>query len=347
MAIDWARAYSAHWRVFRVNPATWTDGEIVDGVESVDVSRDTSGKAPELESGTITASLPVLTEFEPGYYRVAMTAEQSGSIERVDIATLLCESTGGTINHGLDTSGITGRSVLHPAAVTSVQPGEHVPAGGDGAQHAARLLRQCLAAPVEVDGSFTLDDAFDFALGDTCLEAAWEVLNAGGFVIQIDGGGRVAIRPKPAEPALTLDRANARLLMPGIQYALDWSKVPNRVTVTDGGETARAENLTGSPASYDQRGHWVDKTEDSPVRVNGETLAACAARLLEEASTITDSRTYTREWWPGVLPFSIVRGSMADVKLDGDMRVASQSVSCGMGVTVTEKACREVSAWTA
>lgn len=347
MAIDWGRVVHAHWRVFRVNPDTWADADIVQGVDTVDITRDASGAAPEMESGTIGATTAAAAAFEPGYYRIVLTAEQAGEVERVEIATLLCEETGGTQNRGLGASSVVGRSVLHPAATTSVDPGEHVPAGGDGAQHAARLLRRCIAAPVEVDGSFTLDAAYCFAFGDSSLAAAWEILNAGGFCIQVDGGGRVRIRPKPDEPALTIDRANAKLVIPGVQYALDWSKVPNRCTVEDGGETAQAVNMTGSEASYDRRGYWVDANVSSPVRVNGETLAACAARLLSEKSVIYDSRTYTREWWPGVHPFSIVRGSMTDERLDGDMRVVSQSIKCGRGVSVTEKAVKEVRAWTA
>lgn len=346
MAIDYSRPYTSHWRVFRVNPQTWADAEAVAGVDGVSVTRDVDGDAPEIDSGEMEVSAAAGWEFSPGYYRVVMTAEQSGESERVEVATLLCESEGGNVGHGTDVKSVTGRSVLHPAAVTQVLAGEHIPRGGDGAAHAARLLRACIAAPVETAGSFTMDEAYDFGFGTTHLEAAWEVLRAADWCMQVDGGGRVTIRPKPSEPSLVLDRANARLLMPGIEYELDYSDVPNRFTATEGGQTAQAANETGSPASHDARGYWHDESDDSPKRVNGETLQAYAERRLEELSTVEDARVYVREFASGIYPFGIVRGSMAAVKLDGDMRVVSQDIECSHGITVSERAVMEVKAWT-
>ena len=339
MAIDWSRPYTSDWRVFRVNPSTWADADALPGALSAEITRDMGGDAPEVDSGTL--KLEAAT-FEPGYLRIAMTAVQGGEAERVDVATLLCEGASSEVDHG-SVLEITGRSVLHPAAVTVVLAGEHVPRGGDGAQHAARLLRACVHAPVEVYGGFTLDEAYDFEFGTSHLEAAWQVLDAGGYIIQIDGAGRVAIRPKPTNPALTLDRAGTRLLMPGVKRELDYSDVPNRFTALERGEMATAVNETGSPASRDARGYWHDETDDAPKRVNGETLAAYAARRLEELSIVPDERTYTREWWPGVLPGSVVRGSMEG--LSGDMRVESQEIECSHGLTVQETASREVHAW--
>lgn len=46
--------------------------------------------------------------------------------------------------------------------------------------------------------------------------------------------------------------------------------------------------------------------------------------------------TYTREWAPDVLPFSVVRGAIPERGLDGDYRVLSQRLTCSRGVTVEE-----------
>lgn len=340
--IDWSRPYTARWRVLRVDRSTWADSGQVDGVDSARVSRDRSGSAPELESGEL--SLSGGGGFEPGYCRIAMTAVQGGQAERVDVATLLCELEEGE-RGAVDAKSVTGRSVLHPAAATEVEPGEHAPAGSDGAQEAARLLRSCVAAPVSVEGGFELAEAYDFAFGTSCLEAAWQLLGVGGYRIRVDGAGRVTVGPMPAEPALELDRANARLLMPGVSYELDWSAVPNRFTAMDGQEVARAVNLDGGQAGYAARGYWVDASDDAPKRVGGETLQAFAERRLAELSVVEDVRGYSREWWPNVYPFDVVRGSMADARLDGDMRVVSQDIECAGGLTVKERAAREVRAW--
>ncbi len=46
--------------------------------------------------------------------------------------------------------------------------------------------------------------------------------------------------------------------------------------------------------------------------------------------------TYSREWEPGVVPFSLVRASLPQHGMDGMFEVVSQTLACGKGVTVEE-----------
>lgn len=344
MMIDYSRAYTATWRLYRVNPSTWADAQQVGRMLSASVTRSCEGDAPEIDSGSITVEGDPLEGFSGGYYRIAMTAEQSGEHERVDIATLLCESDGGSIARQTDRKSIAGFSVLHPAATTQVPDGTCVPKGTDGAQAAAALLRSAIQAPVEVDGAFFLADHYDFGFGDTVLECAWRLLRAGNFCIQTDGRGRVYIGPMPSEPSLTLDRASTRMLDPKISYALDLSDVPNRFIVKSGGMSAVAENVDGPNVGRRERGYWVDASESNPAMLEGETLQSYAERRLAEESVVLDERSYVRAW-ADLSPYDIVTGSMADAKLEGSMRIVSQDYSCGNSVKVTEKAVKEVRLW--
>lgn len=341
--IDWTRPYVARWRVFRVDRDTWADGEAVGGVDSVSVRRDATGAAPLVESGTLRATGPALAD---DYHRVVMTAEQGGQYERVEVATLLLDATGGTRRRGADERESVGHSVLWPAHATRMPEGAYVPRGADGAAYAARLLRSCCHAPVEVEGGFALADDVTHELGCRVLEAVWSVLRAGGHTIQLAGDGTIRVLPLPTEPALTLDQAHAVLLDDGISRELDWSGVPNRYMAVEGRASAVAVNDDpASPTSTATRGFFVDEVDDSPIRVGGETLAAYARRRLAELSVAEDERTYVRRWWPGVTTDSVVRGSIASAGLDGDMRVRSQSLECGRGIQVTERAALEVRAW--
>ena len=340
--MDWTRGYSCQWRLYRVDPNTWADAEAVGGMTAAKVTRTDGGP---LESGSIDVTLG--GAWEPGYYRIAMAACQDGAWERVDVATLLCEGTGGTLDRGARSATVTARSVLHPASVRMVPLVGHVPAGEDGAQWAASLLRRAVAAPVVVEGGgFALASPFSFDRDVTYLDAAWEVLAAGGRTMQVDGRGAVHILPKPTEPALSLDVAGARLLVPGVKLGFDMSAVPNRYTAISGVEVAQAVNDDpDSPTSTVARGYVADVVDRSPKRLDGETLQAYAERRLSELSTVGGSCEYAREWWPGVLPGSTVRGSEGTVGEAGDLRVTRQDVTCGRGVTVTERAEREVRLW--
>lgn len=349
MAIDWTRGYSATYQLYRVHPKTWADSELIGGLDSVSVERSSDGDAPLLESGSMTLMASIGDSLSEGYYRIAMVARQGDEAERVDVATLHCASTGGSVRRGADMLSVTGHSVLWPAQqdkIVSASEGRYAPAGMDGIAYAADMLRRSIAAPVTTQASVTLDDHVVFSSDTTVLAAVWAIVRACGCTMRVSGDGSVSIEPKQDVPALTLDSAHARLLHQEVRHELDLSAVPNVYVAIDGGDIAEAVNDDAtSLTSTETRGYRSVTIDRAPVRVNGETLDGYAARRLEELSTVTDSRTYTREWWPGVRPGDIVRGSLASVLLDGDMRVSKQSITCGRGITIQEQAGLEVKTW--
>lgn len=336
--MDWAQSYSASWRVFRVNRDTWADGEKIDNVDTVQITRTADGNL--LESG----SLDITGDFEPDYYRIVMTAEQGGEVKRVDVATLLFDTSGGEFNYGRTVQDAAGHSVLYPASVTTIVAGEYAPAGVNGAEYAAELLRGAINAPVQAEGSFTLDDNVVHEIGSSVLAAVWNVLEAGDFVIQLDGRGVVHIRPKPTEPVRILGASETRMLANGISYTADISDVPNRyIVVMDDVMVMAANNDPRSSVSTVSRGYCVDKVEENPTTVNGETLNAYVERKLRDESVLQEERTYTREYDPDINLYSVIRASIDG--LQGDFRVQSQQLTCGRGITVQEKASKEIQLW--
>lgn len=332
---NWKQGYTASWRVVKVNPETWADGEVLKGVESASVDRSATDSVPLIDSGTMTVS----EAMPETWCRIQMARDG----ERIDIATLLFQSVSTRVDKA-SRYVANGFSVLKPADDMVLVRGTYAPKGVDGAAYAASLLEECVMAPVQVEGSFRLGEHVVFDIGSTYLEAAWSVLDAGGFCIQTDGTGIIHIRELPSEPALHLDRLNREVVGVSIDDEYDLSGVPNRYYAVDGSDFAMAVNDDpNSPTSYEARGRYVDAIDTSCTRVLGETLAAYAARKLKEASVVTRKRSYTREYWPDVHPLSIVRGALPKAGLSGDMRVLSQSITCGKGVTVNEVAGLEVS----
>lgn len=333
--MDWNQSYSATWRVFRVNRQTWADGELIDNVDEATVTRTAGGEM--LESG----SLDVTGDFTTDYYRIVMTAEQGGEVERVDVATLLFEVQKEDIDYGVSTYKVDGHSVLYPAAKTTIVTGEYAPAGVDGVQYAKALLESAINAPVETEGSFTLNDHVVHEIGSSVLKAVWAVLDAGGYVIQIDGQGVVHIRPIPTEPALVLDNASAGLLLNGISREVDLSEVPNRyVVIDDDNITVATNDDPNSIISTVRRGYNVDMVDESPTLVNSETRGDYANRKLAENSVYKEESDYSREYAPDVYLYSLIRASIEG--LGGDYRVESQTLNCNNGITLSEKVSREI-----
>ena len=336
--MDWTRSYTSTWRVFRVNRRTWADGEAVRKVSSASVSRTADGNL--LESG----SMDVTGDFETDYYRIVMTADQGGELTRVDVATLLFEVSDGETDYGRTTHSAEGHSVLYPASTTAVTVGEYAPAGADGAWYAAKLLEEAINAPVEIEGSFILNDHVVHELGSSVLDAAWAVLDAGGFVIQIDGRGVVHIRPKPTEPTLVINNGSIGMLSNGISFSTTIGDIPNRYIVIEGDDITMAVNDDPqSIVSTVSRGYCVDVVDTSPTPVNGKTILEYANDRLKEMSILKEERQYVREYAPDVFLYSLVRSSISG--LQGDLRVSSQSIQCKHGISVTEKAYKETPLW--
>lgn len=332
--MNWLQSYTSTWRVFRVNRRTWADAESVSGIISVDIVKTADGDL--IESG----SMSVTGDFQPDYYRIVMNAEQGGDEERVDVATLLFDKNGGEYNYGVNTEDIDGYSVLYPASVTMITDGEYAPKGVNGAEYAKELLQNCINAPVEVEGAFILNDHVVHEIGTPVIDAVWNVLNAGGFVIQIDGRGVVYIRPKPVNPSLIIDNSQRGMLMNGISYTADMADIPNRYIVIDGANITIAQNTDQrSEVSINTRGYTVDKVDTSPTPINGETYGEYANRKLIESSILKEERQYKREYAPDVYPYSVIKATVDG--LEGNLIVQSQSISCDNGITVSEKVTRE------
>lgn len=342
--IDWGESYTSRWRFVAVNVDTWADSRALPEVESAKITRTADGELLESGSVEITAD-----NFEPGYYRLICTATDTrGNSERVDVATMLFGGASRTYDHGTSTLTVNGRSVLYPASVSLLLEGEYAPANADGARFVAEMLQGCIVAPVSVEASFTLNANVVFPFGSSILDAAWMVLNAGGCIMQITGDGVVHIKHMPTESALDLNAANARLIVPGIKAAYDLADVPNQYIAVDEFNTAIATNDNpDSPVSTVARGYVQMLLDESPKPVDGETLERYAERMLTAESTVRDARTYSREYWPGVLPYDVVSGSIPSVGLSGDMRVLNQSLNCTGGILVSEKAAKEVTLWQA
>lgn len=330
--------YTATWRFFRVNRDTWADSDEVNGLESAQII---SSNKDLMQTGNLTVAMPAGVDFEDGYYRLSMAADG----QRVDVATLLCHSDDGETNRGKVKRNVSGLSVLEPANAKRLFSGEFAPSGCDGAAFAAGLLRDCIYAPVEVDGSFTVDSHVVFDNGSTVLKAVLMVLDAGDFVMQVRGNGTVSIKPKPQTPALTLDRAAMRLLAPETTHR-DETDIPNRYIAIEGASVAVVlNNEPDSATSLASTGYLRDEYDSSPVRVDGETLQKYAERKLSELSVIKKQRVYTRDYVPDVYPNDLVRCSLPLADLAGDMRIVSQEITCGAGISIRETVETEVKTW--
>ena len=341
-SIDYSRGYSARFEIRPVDRSTWSSGDAIDGLVSASVECDCTDEYPLMQSGSAEMTLPVDAEWEEGYYRIEMVATQGNAKERTAVATLLMACDESSMDKNSQTAKVSGYSVLKPASDRLMLVGTYAPKGCDGAAWVANLLSEAVAAPLEVEGSFTLDEHAVFGAGISYLQAAWTILKAAGWCIQVAGDGSISIRPKPSEATFILDESR-HVLMPSAERSADMSDIPNRYYAVEGDEVGIAVNdQDGSRTSVQARGRFVDMIDESPVKVDGETMTAYARRKLEELSTVTREYGYEREFVPGLSCYDMVAGTVPEWGMAGAFRVLKQSIACGKGITVSETVGQEI-----
>lgn len=318
------------WRVRRINENLWLPTEEVSGIRSASIKRSTnSGSSPLLESGELSLS-GTLTE---GYYRIeALSA--AGNL--LDIATLLFVPDTADWEYGAWGGPASGKSVLTPASERKFKPGEYAPKGIDGPSWCAQKLREVIKAPVVVEGSFKIGDHVVFDFGSSYLDGVWNVLDIGGYCMQIAGDGTVTIRSKDMEPSLII-ASDGKGLLPKISRGFCIDEVPNVFKVYDGTNEAVARNDDpASPTSTVSRGREIEEVEDSPTRKEGESLQGYADRRLSELSEVYETYDIEREYADGVVPYSIVRSNLPEQSIIGDFRVMAQTLECEKEIKVGE-----------
>lgn len=345
--MDWSKSYTMSLRLMTVDRDTWADGEEYGKVRSISINRNSTDSVPLIETASIAIDQDINEEFEEQYMRIEAAITQDNSTIRVPLMTALVMAANGNLEY-VESKTLSGYSVLKPADRTVVPKGFYAPKGSDGAECVKELLvKGGVIAPIRIDGSFELSSHIVFDLGATYLSCAWDVLDAAGWCMMISEEGEITIANKPTDPVLVIDNVNAGMLENAISYDLDYTNVPNRYYVVDGSTTYVAVNQDQGRTSVDARQGYVDYMDDSPTYIDNESIDYYARRRLEEESTLVKKYSYTRKYYPGVLPFTKVQANLGSTGFDGELRVLTQSIEMENGLRVKETAGFEIKEYVA
>lgn len=349
MTFDWGHSYRTEWKLVPIDPKTWEGYEDVPRLKEFKLKTNSSGKAPTIQSGSFSVDD---VEVSPGWYRiVAKMIGADGTTTTIPISTMAYESDGSTNDYGIDSTTMTGQSVLYPAANQHIEIGDFIPKHSDGAEWCRDRLAHCTPAPVVIDsGSFRVERNYVFDSGTSYLEAVWKLLDSASWVIRIDGDGVVHLRKKSTiVPDFEMTQQQLSIFKPGIDRTMDLSAVPNLYKVRYNGRRAVAVNDDpNSISSSVSRMYVKDVIDTDPILLDGETIEHYANRMLEEQSTLIRQYSYNREIWAEFQPFDLVYYNIPGV-FTANARVISQSYSSQKngGLSINEVVGEEVKLWTA
>lgn len=346
MGVDWSRGMRQSFELVEVDAGTWTEGAEHGELVSATVTYEDEGQL-------CSADLESDEQFETGYYRLYIVAEQDGETERLPIATVLCESDTLSSDGKHATYDATGYSALKELDDTAPRIGWAV-GSSTSVMTAVRsiLSSHCRAPKSYAVSSTAMCENYVAEEDDTWLDVVEDLLAQVSAHLEVDGWGRVLVVPdvdaSALSPAATWTDSpgdgELSVSLPDLDVDFDRADVPNRyeavLSKDDGFLVAAAQNDDpASEVSTVARGRVVLERDTSPDvddECGQSQLEQYAIDMLAEATEQTVTYTYTRGFWPGVHVGTCVELVRELVGVAATGVVCRQVVSCETGCMVEE-----------
>lgn len=349
---NWSASMEQTFEYYKVDPGTWRDVELISGVKSGSITRDSD--TDTLGSATIDVS----DSLGECYVRIYLITIQNGIKEKHPLGTFLVQ----TPSYSFDGKV---RSVSLDAYTPLLELKENPPPlgysilKGDNIMDAAYLLvRENARAPV-VKASSSEKLTFDFVANaqDTWMSFLKDLIANAKFNFALDEMGRILFAPiqdtASLQPVWTYSDDNSSILCPEVTLDNDIYGIPNVVEViyTKGGNNFHSivtNDDPNSPISTVNRGRVIKHRVTDPDLNGNPTqlqIDEYAKKLLRELSTLEYSVSYSHGYCP-VRIGDCVRLNYARAGLNGvKAKVVSQSIKCDAGCTVSEKAVFTTKLW--
>ena len=334
--MNWNSGFSALYELKKVDPVTFED---MGSFEFV------SGTIDRVNSGLMESADLTMTE-NPGerWIRVYLNAKQETGGARIPLFTGLTSAPERALNGHREQFTVECYSVLKPADDILVARGYYAPAGADAGKLVAELL-SAGPAPVVMDGeSPNLSEAVVAEDSMSRLDVAWLILDAIGWRLRIEGNGTVHVSPPAEDVSAVFDTDENDVVELNVTDNQDWFSVPNCIRVTSGDSCVEyKDDDTDSPVSTIARkkargGNGEIWASDTASAIGDhESLAEYAVRILREKQAPARTISYTRRYRPGVLVSDLVALRLPSVKIDGQFKITSQSITLGYGCRTAEE----------
>lgn len=343
--IDWLSSMTQTFEYYIVDPSTWKDVKKLNSVKSCTINRDS-------ESETLgSATIEIAESIGECYVRVYLIAIQNGLKYKYPLGTYLVQTPTTKFDGKTKTISVDAYTPLLELKENPPDLGYSIFKGENIMDNAYRLCREHARAPVvKAECDTTLYYDFVANTSDTWVTYLTDLIANAKYSFDLDELGRILFAPKQdtasLQPVWTFTDDNSSILYPDVTLDEDLYGIPNVVEViysaSDAIYYAKAVNDdSNSPTSTVNRGreirHRVVDPEITGNPTKGE-IDLYAERLLKEMSVLERVVTYSHGYCPvrvgDCVRLNYERAGITNAKA----KVISQSISCGTGCKVTEKA---------
>ena len=345
--IDWTSTMQQTYEFYIVDPISWKDTKLIRNVKSCTINRDST--AETLGS----ASLSMTEIIGECYVRIYLITIQNGVKEKHPLGTYLVQTPSSSYDGRI-------KDITMDAYTPLLELKEKQPPLGFTLEKktneaimtaAHRLAQEYSRAPVVPAKSTTkLTSNFTAGTDDTWLSFISDLAASDKYKLDLDEIGRILFSPiqriEALQPVCTFDDSNSSILYPEINIEHDIYGIPNVVEVTcvSGNAVYYSKAVNddeNSPTSIINRGREITRRVDNPNLAgvtNQSQVDEYAKQVLKDLSTIEYTVTYTHGYRPvrigDCVQLNYVRAGLRNVKA----KVIGQSIKCGPGCLVTEKA---------
>lgn len=362
---DWTKSMQQSYEYYTVEPTTLADVKRIDTVKSSSFSRDSTSET--LGSATIDMTDSIGETYIRGYLKTI----QNGVTEKHALGTVLAQTPSSSFN-GMYTE-VTMDAYTPLIELKEKRPplGYTIRKGTNIMQAAYRIVRENTRVPVNevgpkyeenaagelIDVSPTLQVDFVANTNDTWLSFVIDLIANADYELAIDELGRIMFNPiqelESLQPVWTYDDGNSSILYPELTMSNDMYGIPNVVEVVysygSDCKTAVAKNEDpNSPVSIINRGREIVHRDSDPSLagyITQEQIQAYAERLLRALSTIEYKISYSHAYCPvrvgDCVRLNYTKAGINNIKA----KVISQSIKCGLGCQVSEKAVFTTKLW--
>lgn len=349
---DWLSSMTQTFEYYIVDPATWTDKELINNVKTCSITRDSDTDI--LGSATID----VVDSLGECYIRVYLITIQNGVRDKYPLGTYLVQTPSSSYDGKVRTVSMDAYSPLLELKETPPPLGYSLLKGDKIMENAYKIIREKARAPVvKTDTSDVLTGDFVASTNDTWITFVNDLISNAKYTLDLDEMGRILFSPKQdtasLQPVWTYDDGNSSILYPEMTMKHDLYGIPNVVEViyssgNDQYYSRVVNDDSNSPTSTVSRGREIIHRVTDPELVGNPTkkqIDEYAEKLLSSLSSVEYSVSYTHGYCPvrvgDCVRLNYVRAGLTNIKA----KVISQTIKCESGCSVSEKAIFTTKLW--
>ena len=350
--IDWSQSMSQRFEYYEVDPNTWKDKRLIEGIVSTNINKDD-------ESSTLeTADIEIIDTLGECYIRIYLIATQGKVTEKIPLGTYLVQTPSSNFDGKVKNVSMTAYSPLIELKENPVPLGYTLLKNENIMENAYQIARtNCRAPVVQTSSDKVLTENFVANTEDTYIDYLSDLIAQAKYKFDLDELGQILFSPiqkfETLQPVYTFNDDNSSILLPEVTLKHDIYGIPNVVevvcTVNNEIYTSVVKNEDpNSPTSIPNRGRIITHRVTDPD-LHGLPTKQQVDEYAEQLLSSLSSVEYTINFSHGYYPLRLgdcVRLNYKKAELNNvKAKIISQSIKCGTGCTVSTTATFTKNLW--